>query len=72
MVYVTDTHSLVWYFIGDSHLGRKASNVFEVNLKEGLIIIPILVLAEIMYISKKGKITLSFQETLNCSNFIIL
>ena len=75
MVYVTDTHALVWYFSEDSHLGKKALDIFESTVKEGLIIIPVLVLAEILYISKKGKITLSFQETLqkieNSDNFSI-
>lgn len=65
MIYVTDTHSLVWYFIDDPQLSKKALNVFEKTIKDGIIIIPILVLAEIMYISKKGRITISFQDTLN-------
>lgn len=76
MIYVTDTHSLVWYFIDDSQLSKQALNVFEKTIKKGIIIIPILVLAENMYISKKGRITISFQETLNkideTENFDIL
>ena len=64
MDYVTDTHSLIWYFTEDSRLSKKALEVFEGTIKEGTIIIPTLVLAELMFISKKGKITLSFEETL--------
>jgi hypothetical protein len=29
MDYVADTHSLVWYFTDDSHLGEKALKAFE-------------------------------------------
>jgi predicted nucleic acid-binding protein len=64
MDYVTDTYSLIWYFTEDSRLSKKALEVFEGTIKEGTIIIPTLVLAELMFISKKGKITLSFEETL--------
>jgi len=64
MDYVTDTHSIVWYFTEDTRLGRRALAVFEGTIKEGVIIIPAVVLAEIMFIAKKGKITLTFKETL--------
>jgi PIN domain nuclease of toxin-antitoxin system len=63
MRYVTDTHSLVWYFTEDTRLGKKALETFEQTTKEGLIIVPSIVLAEIMYIAKKGRITLAFEET---------
>jgi len=65
MDYVTDTHSIVWYFAEDSRLSKKALNVFEGTIKKGTIIIPAVVLAEIMFIAKKGKIILTFEETLN-------
>ena len=61
--YVTDTHSLVWYFTENPRLSKKALKVFEKTVKEGTIIIPTVVLAEIMYIAKKGRITMSFTET---------
>jgi PIN domain nuclease of toxin-antitoxin system len=64
MDYVTDTHSLVWYFTEDSRLSEKALEVFEGTIKEGVIIIPVVALAELMYIAQKGKITLTFEETL--------
>jgi len=65
MDYVTDTHSLVWYFTDDSRLSRKALEAFEQTREEGLIIVPSVVMAEIMFIAKKGKITLTFEESLN-------
>lgn len=61
--YVTDTHSLVWYFTESQRLSKKALKVFEKTLEEGSIIIPTVVLAEIMYISRKGRINISFAET---------
>ncbi len=61
--YVTDTHSLVWYFTESPRLSRRTLKVFEKTVKEGIIIIPTIVLAEIMYIAKKGRITMSFDET---------
>jgi PIN domain nuclease of toxin-antitoxin system len=61
--YVTDTHSLVWYFNESPRLSKKAAKIFEKTIKEGYIIIPTVVLAEIMHISKKGRITISFNET---------
>lgn len=38
--------------------------MFEGTIKEGIIIIPIVALAELMFIAKKGKITITFEETL--------
>lgn len=75
MDHVTDTHSIVWYFTDDPRLSRRALDVFEKTIREGVIIIPTVVLAEIMYIAGKGKITLTFDETLqkidSYENFII-
>ncbi len=64
MDYVTDTHSIVWYFTDDSRLSARALEAIENTIKEGSIIIPTVVLAEIMYIASRGKITLTFDETL--------
>lgn len=62
MKYVADTHTLVWYFLDDSRVDKKIYNIID-NFKN-LINIPTIVLAEIMFISKKGRITLSFEDTL--------
>ena len=64
MEYVTDTHSLIWYFTDDSRLSKNALNAFESTIEEGIILVPAVVLAEIMYIAKKGRITLSFEKTI--------
>ena len=64
MDFITDTHSLVWYFTEDARLSKKAIKAFEGTIKEGTLVVPAVVLAEIMYISKRGKIALTFEETL--------
>jgi len=63
--YVTDTHSLVWYFLEDARLGNRALKAFESTVESGEVIVPTVVLAEIMFISKKGRTPISFQETVN-------
>ena len=66
MNFVTDTHALVWYFTDDLRLSKKASEAFEKTTDEGIVIVPSIVLAEIMFISKKGRITLTlFGKTKN-------
>jgi predicted nucleic acid-binding protein len=64
MNYVTDTHSLVWYFTDDQRLGKRAFKMFESTVKAGQIIVPTIVLAEILYITKKDRIPLGFEETI--------
>ena len=52
-----------------------ALEAFEETIEGGIIIVPAVVLAEIMFIAKKGKIIISFEETLKkieeCENFEI-
>lgn len=63
MNYVTDTHALIWYFTDDQRLGKKALKAFDGTLKAGRIIVPTVVLAEMIFIAKKGRIPLGFVET---------
>ena len=65
MNYVVDAHTMVWYFMDDPRLGQNARQAFEQTITEGIIIIPTIVLAEIMYISQKGRISMTFEETLS-------
>lgn len=64
MNYVTDTHTIVWYFADDPRLSLNARQAFEQTMTAGVMIIPIIVLAEIMYISQRGRISTTFEETL--------
>ncbi len=65
MSFVTDTHSLVWYFTNDKRLSIKALSAFEESIISGQIIVPTVVLAEIMFIAQRGRIEISFSETLS-------
>lgn len=60
MDYVTDTHSLVWYLTEDPRMSNKALSAFASSENEGRIIVPAVVLAEIMFIARKGRVTISF------------
>ncbi len=64
MNYVSDTHSLVWYLMNDKKLSPGALHAFEQAADEGAVIIPTVVLAEVMYIAEKGRVTISFKQTL--------
>lgn len=64
MNYVTDTHSLVWYFTDNKHLSKKALKSFENTVKAGQIIVPTVVLAEVLFIAQKGRIPICFAETI--------
>lgn len=65
MNYVTDAHTIVWYFMDDPRLSQNARRAFDETIAAGVIIIPTIVLAEIMYISQKGRISITFEETLS-------
>jgi len=64
MNYITDTHALVWYFTENELLSENAQKVFDRKIEKGLIIILTIVLAEILYIAKRARISLTFEETL--------
>lgn len=73
MDYVTDTHSLVRYFIG--LLPQRAWTIFQrTETGQDLIYIPTIVLAECYYLMKRGKIALDWDELIakidESSNFI--
>ena len=54
----------MWYFTESPRLSKKALKVFERTLEDGSLIIPTVVLAEIMHIARKGRINMSFANTL--------
>lgn len=60
MVYVVDTHAIVWFFEESNELGRNALNIFD--SKSSRLIIPTIVLAEIFYLAQRRKITPSFED----------
>lgn len=61
MLYVTDTHALVWYIIGKLHDNVDA--VFKsAETGEVTIFIPTIVLAECLYLVENEKIKLDFDD----------
>jgi len=64
--FVADTHSLVWYFTGSKKLGQKALEVFRNSLSgKSIIFIPTIVLAEIIDIIEKKRISVNYEELLD-------
>lgn len=56
--YIADTHSIVWYLGSPSRLGPHARHAFtEAVAGQGTIIIPVIVLAEIIFAVERGKVT---------------
>ncbi|MDI6752021.1 MAG: PIN domain-containing protein [bacterium] len=63
MVYVIDTHALVWFIEKNDRLGKKALEIMRDETKK--LIIPSIVLAEIRYLSFKQRIESSFNSILS-------
>lgn len=56
-IYVTDTHSLIWYLLNSMKLSFKANRAFEeIEAGKAQLIIPAIVIAEIIYLVKRSKI----------------
>ncbi len=57
LLYVTDTHSLIWYLLDSPKLSSYANQVFqEIEDGKAKLIIPAIVIAEIIFLIQKGKI----------------
>jgi len=66
MPYVTDAHSLIWYFARDPRLSTKALEIFRSSAAgREIIIVPTIVLGEILYVSEAGKTPMPFQDALS-------
>jgi len=56
-LYVTDSHSLIWYLIDSPKLGPGANKAFKrIEDGEAKLLIPAIVVAEIIYIVQSGKV----------------
>jgi PIN domain nuclease of toxin-antitoxin system len=63
MLYVLDTHVLVWYFTGNARLSLEARNLIdEVRQQGGRLLVPTIVLAEALNIAAKGRVVFDFQQ----------
>ncbi len=62
-MYVTDTHSLLWFLTGDERLGSKARKIFRsCDNGETTVVIPSIVLLECLYVCERKKVELKFRE----------
>ena len=63
MIYVLDTHILIWYFIGSRRLKRELKEkIDEIRNKGGRLLVPTIVLAEALAIAEKGRVEFDFQK----------
>lgn len=63
MIYVLDTHILIWYFIGSKRLkGGLKEKIDEVRRRGGRLLVPTIVLAEALAIAERDKVEFDFQR----------
>ena len=73
MMYIADTHALVWHLARDDRLGKNARKIFEdADNGDPEIAVPTIVLAEALFLSRKGHVPFdslmdSFQNARNYS-----
>jgi len=57
MLYVLDTHVLIWYFIGSIRLKRAVKEkIEEIRNTGGRLLVPTIVLAEALTIAERKKV----------------
>jgi PIN domain nuclease of toxin-antitoxin system len=62
--FVADTHALVWFFTEDPRLGTASRDVLRKASQGRKIIVPVIVLAELLHLSRRCRVPLSFSETI--------
>src|SRR5262245_13468015 len=62
MVYVADSHALIWWLLKDTQLGAAALAALQDPASE--IVIPTIVLAEIAFLNSRGRIAIDLARTL--------
>lgn len=73
--YCLDTHALIWYFTGQSTLGKKAKRILdEIFTEQHVCFIPSIVLLESFHVGlKKSKFVFpKFLEKLRLPNIIVV
>ena len=65
MEYVTDTHPLVWSLFASNRLSTRVRDLFQrVELGEHIIVIPAVVIAELIMVVEKGRVSGTMPELL--------
>jgi PIN domain nuclease of toxin-antitoxin system len=63
MLYVIDTHILIWYFTGNKRLSEKLKNTIDqVRQHGGRLLVPTIVLAEALNVAAKGRVEFDFNH----------
>ena len=63
MLYVLDTHVLIWYFIGSHRLHQKLREKIDtIRNQGGRLLVPTIVLAEALDIAEKGRVEFDFNR----------
>ena len=63
MIYVIDTHALVWYLEGSPRLSAKALSIMKSSDAE--LIVPSIVLAEVAFLFTRNRIDIDLSSVLN-------
>lgn len=62
MVYVLDTHALIWFLEGSHSLSSRARHILKET--DNLLILPTIVLAETKYLASRRKVKIAFSTVL--------
>lgn len=76
-LYVTDTHSLLWYLYDIPRLGSQARVAFDaVSRGDAVLLIPAIVLAEVVYVIERRRHDINvsevFDQIAEADNFQVL
>ncbi len=77
MNYVADTHALLWWFTDSPKISATASQIFEqCERGENIIFIPSIVVAELLSIFNKKRISFNFKSLFKkiqtSDNFVLI
>ena len=63
IIYVVDTHVLIWYFIGSKRLKQELKECIDIICcRGGRLLIPTIVLSESLDVAEKGRVEFDFAE----------
>jgi len=63
IIYILDTHVLIWYFIGSHRLHPKLREKIDtIRTQGGRLLVPTIVLAEELDIAEKGRVEFEFNR----------
>ncbi len=63
ILWLLDTHVLIWYFTGNKRLSEEMRNLIDqVRLEGGRLLVPTIVLAEALNVAAKGRVVFDFNQ----------